>query len=309
MGKRGSFIHRAVFGRGGRSCGQRAVGLAPQEVFAEKGTTAHQGVGCLAQELLVAGEVVIIPKVGGEPGRCHGVIVPRHVGSFQRCGETEDIGRNAGGPSACSPISLGGAFARLLEQADEIGQRLGTLGEVGGQGRPVVHLQVDVVVVIDAPRAVHVVVPHTLQIGGHISRARRSDEQVTAKLIVEGFQRAVGFSLAIVGQTLVGGLAGRCSGQLKLHTVEEGHIVLEVRLEELVVALPCGPGYPFFRGFIGFYAHIGFRVGEIGVVVGGIIGVGGEQEYDLVGTVDAELAVFIGTGTSLGHDAEAHHVA
>ena len=163
--------------------------------------------------------------------------------------------------------------------------------------------------VIDAPRAVHVVVPHTLQIGGHVSGTRRSDEQVTAKLIVEGFQRAVGFSLAIVGQALVGGLVGRSSGQFKLHTAEKGHIVLEVCLEELVVTLPCGPGYPILRGFIGFYAHIGFRVGEIGVVVGGIIGVGGEQEYDLVGTVDAELAVFIGTGTSLGHDAEAHHVA
>ena len=67
MGKRGSFIHRAVLRRGGRSCGECAVGLAPQKIFTEEGTTAHQGVGCLAQELLVAGEVVIVPKVGGQP--------------------------------------------------------------------------------------------------------------------------------------------------------------------------------------------------------------------------------------------------
>lgn len=37
--------------------------------------------------------------------------------------------------------------------------------------RPVVHLNVDIIVVIYPPRAVGIVVPQSLQVGGHIAGA------------------------------------------------------------------------------------------------------------------------------------------
>ena len=77
-----------------------------------------------------------------------------------------------------------------------------TLAEVGLAGRPVVHLQIDVRVIIYTPRSVHVVVPHALQVGWHVAGARRGDEKVTAKLIVELLQIEVSLALPIVSQPL-----------------------------------------------------------------------------------------------------------
>ena len=162
MRKRSAFVNRTVFGRSRRSCRQCAVRLAPQEVFAEEGTALHQGIGRLTQKLFVARIIIIVPKVSSQPRSRHRVVVPRHICPFKRSGETEDIGRDTSCPTASAPIGLGGTFAGLFKQTDKIRQGFCTLRKVGRQGGPIVHLKVDIVVIVHTPRAVYIVMPHTL---------------------------------------------------------------------------------------------------------------------------------------------------
>ena len=309
MGEGRAFVDRTVFGRGGGSGRQGAVGLAPQEVFAEEGAALHERIGHFAQEGNIAGVVVVVPQVDGQPRGGHGVVVPRHIGSFERGGEAEYVGRYARCPAACSPICLSCPLAGFFEQPDEVGQRLGTFGQIGGQRGPVVHLEVDVVVVVDAPRPVHIVMPHALQVGGQVSGPRRGDEQIAAELVVEAFERTVFGSFAIVCQPLVGGFvrAGTCKAEL--HAVEQGLVVAQVGLEQAGIALALGLVQPFSGGFIGIYAHIGQRVVPVGVVVGGIVRVGREEQVDAVGSGDLQLVVAVAAGASLGHHLQTHGVA
>ena len=45
-----------------------------------------------------------------------------------------------------------------------------SLGQIGDAGRPVVHLEIDVVVIVHPPGTVNVVVPNPLKVGRHIPR-------------------------------------------------------------------------------------------------------------------------------------------
>lgn len=62
------------------------------------------------------------------------------------------------------------SFTRLHLCLDEVEERKLALAQVGGAGWPVVHLEIDVVMVVNTPRTIHVVVPYTLQVGRHIAR-------------------------------------------------------------------------------------------------------------------------------------------
>ena len=60
-------------------------------------------------------------------------------------------------------------FGRYLliasSRAHIVHKRSETLQQIGVGGRPIIHLQVDVVVIVHTPRAVGVVVPQTLKVG------------------------------------------------------------------------------------------------------------------------------------------------
>ena len=99
MSKGGTLVYRSVLRRGGRSRCIDAILAMPQIICCEISTSLDDIVGCLAQELLIAGIVVIIPEMGSQPWTGKWREVPRHILACQRRSETEDIAGYRCGPA------------------------------------------------------------------------------------------------------------------------------------------------------------------------------------------------------------------
>ncbi|MCY1228948.1 hypothetical protein D9M72_412970 [compost metagenome] len=108
------------------------------------------------------------------PGAGDDIPVPR--------GAAEDVLAGARRPPRCAGAERGarGDAQRCRLRLHVGHQRLVRVAEVGGLGAPVVHLNVDVVVIVAGPRGVVAVVPQPLQVGRQPTRARRAGEQVAA---------------------------------------------------------------------------------------------------------------------------------
>ena len=130
--------------------------------------------------------------MGGEPRPDHRAEVPGHALVVQRRGETERIAGDRCRPATRVVVRAGHPLARLHERADIVNKRFDALREVGRTGRPVVHLDVDVVVVVHAPRTVDVVVPYSLKVRREVASARRGDQQIAPELEVKLLQTGVG---------------------------------------------------------------------------------------------------------------------
>jgi hypothetical protein len=70
--------------------------------------------------------------------------------------ETSAVVNVPGGFSAAGPKVVG-----------KVEERLVTFGQIADLGRPVIHLDVDIDMVIAVPRGVNVLVPEALEVGGH----------------------------------------------------------------------------------------------------------------------------------------------
>ena len=294
--KSSTLVNRSVFGRSRRCSCIYSILAMPQIVGSKVGTTLDYVVSLVGKESAVACVVVVVPHVCSKPRTCKRREVPRHILARQRRCESEDVGRNRCCPSTCTEVSLGSNLTRLDECADEVEQRLFALAEVGLACRPVVHLQIDVGVIVDTPRSVNIVVPYALQVGWHIARTRRSDEQIAAKLIVELFEIEVLLTATIVAESLVDGhvLDVGCSiVDIELYAVEQTCIVIVVLLEQRLIALGNSLVDPLTCCRLWIDTYISLCIVEIGIVVGLVISVGSDDEHHLVGTLDCDFAVVI----------------
>ena len=79
MSKGCTLVYRSVLWRCGRSCCINTILAMPQIIRCEVGTSLDDIVCCLAQELLIAGIVVIIPEMGSQPWTSEWREVPRHI--------------------------------------------------------------------------------------------------------------------------------------------------------------------------------------------------------------------------------------
>ena len=61
-------------------------------------------------------------------------------------------------------------------------------GEAADFGRPIVHLQVDVQMVVGVPGSLDVLAPQSLQVGGHTAGPRAANEEVATELEVQSAQ-------------------------------------------------------------------------------------------------------------------------
>ena len=270
-----------------------------------------QYVVILGEEVTIACEVVVVPEVCGEPRTCERREVPRHILARKRRGEAEDIARNGCCPATCAEVRLRRYAARLHERADEVEERQLALRESRRASQPVVHLQVDVVMIVDAPRSVDVVVPQALQVSRQIVGTRRRDEQVATELIVELLQVVVGLALAVSLKTTVHGLVvgiNRSVVDVQTHAVEKLRIVSIVLVEQRGVVLCGSLGEPVGSSLRRVHTHVSLRVAEIGVVVGSVVGVGSDEEHHLVGILHRELAASVRNLAALSHSLDAHGV-
>ncbi len=143
--------------------------------------------------------------------------------------------------------------ARLAQRLEEVEQRQMRFREVGDLGRPVVHLQVDVEVIVAVPRRAHAVVPQALQIRGQIAGPAACGEQIAAVLEVQRFESQVPLAALHAFEPFVGRLTvvsgfsrtrvavasgfSRTRAQPQRHTPEQTLVVGDVAGAKLLVAL------------------------------------------------------------------------
>ena len=276
----------------------------PQIVGSKVGTTLDYVVSLIGKESAVAGVVIIVPHVCGKPRTCKRREVPRHILARQGRSESKDIGRYRCCPSTCTEICLGSNLTRLDESTDEVEQRLFALAEVGLACRPVVHLHIDIGVIVYTPRSVNVVVPYTLEVGWHIARTRRGDEQIAAKLIVELFEIEVLLTATIVAESLVDRHVldvGCCVVDVELNAIEQTGVVIVMLLEQRLIALGNSLVNPLTCCRLGIDTYISLSIVEVGIVVGLVVSIGSDDEHHLVSTLNGNLAVMIVDRTALCH--------
>ena len=100
-------------------------------------------------------------------------------------------------------MHLGGPCPGFRQVQHHAQKRFDALAQIASLRRPVVHFGVDVDGVLAAPGRVHAIGPEALQIGRLPARARAGEQQVPAKLKVEGRQLRIG-SLPKVPDAFVG---------------------------------------------------------------------------------------------------------
>ena len=117
---------------------------------------------------MVARIVVVVPQMGGQPRTGHRAEVVLHGLVAERCGEAEGIGGDGRGPPPRTEIRLRRHRPAFHLRPHIVHHRLHAFQEVILQGRPVVHLDVDVVVVVAVPWPVDIVEPKSLEIGRQV---------------------------------------------------------------------------------------------------------------------------------------------
>ena len=166
----GALAQRAVLWRDGRhrhqpTCGIlyltiRRIGL--QIVHQEVGSPLHHIV-VLSQEILVARIEVVLPDVCCQPGTACWEHTPR--GAVDRTRHTEEVGIVMGHPTLAAIHLLRRRGTRLTQVADHREERLLRLSDIAHEGRPVIHLGIDIDGVLRIPWCIHLCIPDTLQIG------------------------------------------------------------------------------------------------------------------------------------------------
>ena len=78
--------------------------------------------------------------------------------------------------------------------------------------------------------------------------------------------------------------------------------------EQAIVTLCRGLLYPAGGGLRWIHANVCLRVVEVGVVVGAVVGVGGDEQHHLVGASDRYLTVAVGHRSALRHRLHAHDI-
>ena len=295
-----TFVNASMFGRGARCSSIGTIGLFPEEVGSEAGGSPDDGIAFATQPFAVAGVVVIIPQMSGQPWTGGRTQIVRHGSVAQRSRKAEWVGRDGSRPSTSSPITAGRLFAGFHLRLDVVNHGLHTFQQVVAEGGPVVHLDIDVVVVIAMPRAVNVVEPNSLQVGGQRAGSGTCNEQVAAKLEIERLEIGIVTVAAIVGESLRGGFREVYTpiAETEVYMVEERLVVGQVAFEQfLVVHLRSGL-HPRSRGFLRLLAYVGQRVVVVRIEVHAVVGIGCEQEGHFLCSSDGQRAVGIAHATA-----------
>ena len=177
------------------------------------------------EEILVAGEQVMLPQVGGEPGAAVGEHPP--LRTVHRACDAPQVCIVMRHPAAGAVHGAGRDGTRLAQFTDELEQGLGGLRKACHLGRPVVHLRVDVDGVFAVPGSVRLVVPDALEIRGLAAGLGTADQEITPVVeqqghhphvvaAIEGIQAPVGGQFRIFpgrkiqpDPVVLGGIQGR----------------------------------------------------------------------------------------------------
>ena len=203
-------------------------------------------------------------------------------------------------PAARAVVFPRDGRALVGQLPDHPEQRLGTLGEVGHLGRPVVHLRVDVGRVLRIPHGIHVLVPDPLQVGRLRARTRRGDQHIAPELEQQRREGRVVGAVEFL-QPFVGGKRGvGRRAEVDAHAPEEALVLGGVRrLEILRMSSADAARSAAFDARIRIAAHI-LVVHEAGRR--------GDKERDAAGLADDEAVILDADAAPVGEGAKPNRV-
>ena len=115
--------------------------------------------------------------------------------------------------------------------------------------------------IVHTPRAVHIIMPDTLQISRQIARTRAGNQQIAAELVIQFFQIKILLTTAVQMQPFSNRhVAIVLVAQVQLHPVEQRRIILHMFLEQGLVTLSGCFLHPGRCRLFRIYPHIRFRV-------------------------------------------------
>ena len=79
-------------------------------------------------------------------------------------------------PAVAAVVAFGGFLAKGNKALQVIEKRQVAFRQVADLGRPIVHLEVDIKVVVAVPRRIVLLRPNALQVGWQEARARAADQ-------------------------------------------------------------------------------------------------------------------------------------
>ena len=118
--------------------------------------------------------------MGGKPGATCWEHAPGRA--IHRAGNTPEVGVVVRHPSVAAIHLTGCELSCLTQVSDHVEERLLGLCQVTYEGRPVVHLGIDVNRVFRIPGGIQFIIPDALEVGGLSAGLRGRDQQVTAVL-------------------------------------------------------------------------------------------------------------------------------
>ena len=207
----------------------------------------HGRIDVLPHKFEVAGILIVLPDVLEDPG--HTCRAPAPVKAPARAGPAE------GGVLGMRRKAVFGVFRRGLHAAVDLGchtarrahtvhignERQGALRQVGGVGRPVIHLQVDVDMIVRRPRRIIVADPKSLQVGRQGIAAAGGDQQVAAILVKQHLQQALFLRrkrIRLIPRKQRGGrFFGLALPEIQLHTIHHAGYVRRMRCAQSGKAL------------------------------------------------------------------------
>ena len=108
--------------------------------------------------------------------------------------------------------------------------------QIANLGRPVVHLDVDVDMVIRIPGWYQLIVPDPLQIGRQVPRPGTADQQVASEIEIEGGQTGIGAVLRDTVQPDVSGQIRHGRGsQIERDPAEEALVLLHMVGQHFII--------------------------------------------------------------------------
>ena len=141
--------------------------------------------------------------MGREPGTTRWEHAPGRTVDGTR--HAEEVGIVVSHPTLTSIHLLRRRGTRLTQVANHREERLLRLRDITHEGRPVVHLGIDVDGILCIPGSIHLRIPDALQIGGLPTRLRRGNQQITAILHHQRDHIKVAGILLKGSEALVGG--------------------------------------------------------------------------------------------------------
>jgi len=181
-------------------------------------------------------------------------------------------------------VGARGVPPRLGEVGDQVEERLVALGEAGGLGRPVVHLDVDVGRPVGVPGRGDLGVPDALEVRRLGAGPRGGDQQVAAVGEEQGGEARVGAAGFGGGEAFTGRAVRRVRRAVEAERggAEEPAVVGQVLGAQLLVVLSPGARQP--------PAGLGERgLRAVGLLAPApVAGTDGDQHHRFVGAGDGE---------------------